>query len=146
MVTCSFPGNPSNGATVPRRVKYGVADSVSFQCDDGYVIEGRRSASCGKDGSFTSKLPNCQRKLKFVNALNRCISFILYCMQELNAKALECWPTEMYHQILLNTQPSTPFTLRVIAVTSCLANHQVYVNWMEHSPTCYQNVKVGSSL
>lgn len=60
-ITCKFPGNPENGRSLPRQVKYEVDDVVNFDCLDGYSLIGMKTARCDKDGQFPEKIPTCKR-------------------------------------------------------------------------------------
>lgn len=63
-MTCSFPGNPLNGATKPTKQTYSINDEVIYSCKPGYTIEGDLTAKCRNDGKFSTKIPKCKGNLE----------------------------------------------------------------------------------
>ncbi|XP_077970683.1 CUB and sushi domain-containing protein 1-like isoform X3 [Styela clava] len=60
VVACNYPGNPTNGATLPKKDSYSTGEQVTFQCDKGYVIFGAVMARCSTAGRFSEILPTCR--------------------------------------------------------------------------------------
>lgn len=62
MVRCEDP-NIANGYQVNgSRPPHGYNSTVTYECISGYVMEGRRTLTCGIDGQWLPGLPTCQSK------------------------------------------------------------------------------------
>ncbi|XP_064624524.1 sushi, von Willebrand factor type A, EGF and pentraxin domain-containing protein 1-like [Lineus longissimus] len=57
-VECSVPGDPPNGKQIGKNHSKG--DSVSFECDMGYELEGHRNITCLQDGKWSANKPVCK--------------------------------------------------------------------------------------
>ncbi|XP_028437755.1 complement receptor type 2-like isoform X2 [Perca flavescens] len=61
MVRCEDP-NIANGHQVDgSRPPHGYRSTVTYECKSGYVMEGRRTLTCGIDSQWLPGLPRCQR-------------------------------------------------------------------------------------
>ena len=58
VVNCGNPGSPRNGRTTAHN-GFTYAQDVSFNCDDGYVMDGSSLATCQANGYWSKGLPNC---------------------------------------------------------------------------------------
>ena len=58
VVDCGPPGEPSNGdVNIPRTT---FAAIVSYECDDGYELEGKSTRSCQANGQWEGSVPSCK--------------------------------------------------------------------------------------
>jgi len=59
---CPTIAAPENGLLLSTKDKYHYNDSVSFQCDFGYVINGANKLTCTATGAWSAAIPQCERK------------------------------------------------------------------------------------
>ncbi|KAG5838283.1 hypothetical protein ANANG_G00222130 [Anguilla anguilla] len=58
-VTCSSPSVKFGRKTSRHLQHYKYGDYVSFQCDEGYRLNGESKVMCGRTGQWTPQLPGC---------------------------------------------------------------------------------------
>uniref|UniRef100_A0A7M5WWI0 Uncharacterized protein n=1 Tax=Clytia hemisphaerica TaxID=252671 RepID=A0A7M5WWI0_9CNID len=54
---CEDPGKPTNGTRIGD--DFTVGSSVSFKCDEGFLLEGQSSITCGVNGKWNAQAPTC---------------------------------------------------------------------------------------
>lgn len=59
-VTCGDPGTPVNGQRVLEDTTFDA--TVTYSCNDGYVLVGEQERQCGSDGKWSGPLPRCDRE------------------------------------------------------------------------------------
>lgn len=59
-VICVLSGNLENGQILPSGQQlWDVGEKASFECGDGYIIQGADSITCQADGGFSDRVPTC---------------------------------------------------------------------------------------
>ena len=58
VVDCNDPGTPFKGSRSLSATTY--SSEVTYQCDDGYVLQGSTRRRCQADGSWSENLPSCE--------------------------------------------------------------------------------------
>ncbi|XP_071993565.1 C4b-binding protein alpha chain-like isoform X2 [Engystomops pustulosus] len=59
VVICSAPNTPAHGRYTPEKDEYNYLDAVTFSCNNDLKVNGSRSASCTKDGTWSEETPTC---------------------------------------------------------------------------------------
>ncbi|KAK9871008.1 hypothetical protein WA026_009968 [Henosepilachna vigintioctopunctata] len=60
-ISCGSPGNLENGLVIGN--EYYFENIISFECEEGHVMKGEKTISCGKDGKWVPAKPNCVKIL-----------------------------------------------------------------------------------
>ena len=60
MVDCGFPPSPSNGSFTGKETTF--QSSLTFQCDEGFDLEGTETRMCTSDKNWSGKDVICVRK------------------------------------------------------------------------------------
>lgn len=63
-ITCPSPNVRSGFWTGAHKKLYQYRDTISIECNLGYIITGSRTSTCGKDGRWFPNLPKCTRTCK----------------------------------------------------------------------------------
>jgi len=63
--TCEDPGVPVNGSRVGD--SFTVGSSVSFECSEGFNLEGLSSITCGANGKWNAEAPTCSGRVFILN-------------------------------------------------------------------------------
>jgi len=77
LANCKDPGTPRNGARTGDNFEHG--QTVSFTCNNGYTLIGRKSMDCRK-GVWSSSLPQCKSKLTKCEMTIICWFYIIFCI------------------------------------------------------------------
>ena len=56
---CSAPGGVRDGSVVGDN--YTVGSSITYHCDEGYVLLGTDTRTCGTDAQWTGTAPLCHK-------------------------------------------------------------------------------------
>lgn len=56
-MTCGDPGTPVNGQRVLEDTTFDA--TVTYSCNDGYVLVGEKERQCGSEGQWSGPLPRC---------------------------------------------------------------------------------------
>ena len=59
--TCPQPHKPLYGSFESDSDEYTPGTQVTYQCDQGYTLQGEATSTCGHDGQWSSQQPFCQR-------------------------------------------------------------------------------------
>lgn len=59
---CTKPKTPQNLSITPMQPFYVYQDKITYECDEGYVIRGFSTDTCGSDGEFSGQIPSCESK------------------------------------------------------------------------------------
>ena len=85
VVDCGDPGTVQNGRRQLRGTSY--RDTVSFQCERGYKLQGSQSRTCGSSGLWSSSQPSCvgegkerERVYMYIHMYTVCMCIIV-CIQ-----------------------------------------------------------------
>ena len=79
VITCEEPFIPRNGRLRRSRESYYIGISITFECEEGYALEGSAPAVCQKDtglshlgtgGKWSVESPVCKREYSLVHILN----------------------------------------------------------------------------
>ncbi|XP_059089371.1 uncharacterized protein LOC131885361 isoform X1 [Tigriopus californicus] len=57
---CGFPGQPQNGSTLSSEKFFYPGEEVTFECDTGFILFGKKRRTCVEDGSWSDSLPECR--------------------------------------------------------------------------------------
>lgn len=63
-ITCPYPNVANAMWRAPANGQYQYRETVEFTCHPGFVIRGSRHITCGADGNWLPKPPECQPKCK----------------------------------------------------------------------------------
>ena len=69
-VECGNPGKPTNGKQIVRK-GYVYGGSVKFVCDENYTVVGADVMFCQANKSWSSSVPRCVGKYRFVRENKR---------------------------------------------------------------------------
>ncbi|XP_070570713.1 seizure protein 6 homolog isoform X2 [Ptychodera flava] len=58
IVVCGDPGQPDNGVRIGDEFSYG--DTVAYQCNEGYTLNGTDAITCQSTGTWDGEAPTCQ--------------------------------------------------------------------------------------
>ncbi|XP_064354066.1 complement receptor type 1 isoform X2 [Dromaius novaehollandiae] len=61
---CPFPHIQNGRRLPPTRYVYKTGDTVSFECNAGYALQGSHTAKCGADFKWSPPLPVCRKEVK----------------------------------------------------------------------------------
>ena len=65
-VDCGYPGNVTNGTVdVFEGTKLNPRATVWYTCDEGFILNGSWSRTCGSDGRWSGTTPTCQGETLF---------------------------------------------------------------------------------
>lgn len=67
-ITCPHPGRPKFGSST-NLGKYTVGKKVTFECNDGYILNGVKYTVCESSGRFADPVPTCKRKIFIKNSM-----------------------------------------------------------------------------
>lgn len=70
VVTCGFPGKPTNGAVSSGSSSHNYNSRVTYSCNAGYTLVGRADNLCLQSGSWRNNAPTCRSKI-FTTYLRR---------------------------------------------------------------------------
>ena len=56
---CSMLRSPENGRMLSTKDRFRFGDSVSFQCDFGFVLHGAHALTCTSGGNWNGTMPAC---------------------------------------------------------------------------------------
>ena len=62
--TCSEPHTQPYGSFQSDSEEYTPGTQVTYQCDEGYTLQGEATSTCGDDGRWSSQQPLCLRKIQ----------------------------------------------------------------------------------
>ncbi|CAH3170926.1 unnamed protein product [Porites evermanni] len=60
IISCADRGSPINGKKVNAKNKYNYGDTLKFECNDNYTLEGNRQIKCEETKDWSGALPYCR--------------------------------------------------------------------------------------